>query len=243
VADKRTKSYRDDAIVLRTYKLGEADRIIVMFTLGHGKVRAVAKGVRKTRSKFGSRLEPASHVQVQLYAGRGDLDTVTQVESKENLGALREDLDRLTTAVSLLEAVDHIAPDREANGELFQMLAGALRLVAGDNPPLTAAGFFWKLLSLEGFAPMLDQCVVCGETEGLVSFDFDSGGARCVSDRLGRPISADALDIMRMMLGGHLGVALKLPSSPASTEVSSLAASAVEHHVERRLRSLTVLDS
>lgn len=239
----RIKSYRDDAIVLRTYKLGEADRIIVMLTRNHGKVRAVAKGVRKTRSKFGSRLEPASHVHVQLYAGRGDLDTVTQVDAKENLAALREDLDRLTTAVSLLEAVDHIAPDREANGELYKMLAGALRLVADDNPPLTAAGFFWKLLSLEGFAPMLDQCVVCGETEGLVSFDFDSGGARCVSDRLGRPVSSDALDIMRMMLGGHLGMALKLPPSPAATEVSSLAAGAVEHHVERRLRSLTVLDS
>lgn len=238
----RTKAYRDDAIVLRTYKLGEADRIIVMLTAEHGKVRAVAKGVRKTRSKFGSKLEPASHVAIQLYRGRGDLDTVTQVEAKENLSALRDDLDRLTTAISMLEAVDHIAQDREANPELFRMLAGALRTVAADNAPLTAAGFFWKLLALEGFAPMLDACVVCGRAEDLVAFDLDSGGVRCASDRLGRPVSADALDIIRLMLGGHLGAALQLPTSPAVVEVNTLAASAVEHHVERRLRSLTVLD-
>src|SRR6188768_202123 len=100
--------YRDQGIVLRTYKLGEADRIVSFMTERHGKVRAVAKGVRKTKSKFGARLEPMSHVALQLYEGR-ELDIVTQAESLDHFKANREDLDRLTRGVTLLEAADQIA--------------------------------------------------------------------------------------------------------------------------------------
>jgi len=237
-----SRSYRETAIVLRTYKLGEADRIIVMMTEGHGKVRAVAKGVRKTRSKFGSRLEPASHVTVQLYAGKGDLDTVTQADSFENLMALREDLDKLTIAASMLEAVEYITPDREPNAGIYKMLAGALRTLAADNPPLVQAGFFLKLLAHEGFQPSLNVCVGCRGEQNFVTWDFDDGGVRCEDCRRGRPVSADALDMMRLILGGHLHVALQLPSSPAATETTALAISAVEHHVERGLRSVGVMD-
>ncbi|MFN7148703.1 MAG: DNA repair protein RecO, partial [Microthrixaceae bacterium] len=95
--------YRDTAIVLRTHKLGEADRIVVLLTRGHGKVRGVAKGVRRTTSKFGSRLEPGSHIQVQLHEGRGELDIVTQAETVEPYRRTREDLSRLSRASSLLE--------------------------------------------------------------------------------------------------------------------------------------------
>ena len=95
--------YRDEGVVLRTYKLGEADRIVVLCTRGHGKVRAVAKGVRKTKSKFGARLEPMSHVAVQFYEGR-ELDIVTQAESIDHFRAIRDDLDRLARASSMLEA-------------------------------------------------------------------------------------------------------------------------------------------
>lgn len=237
-----SRSFRETAIVLRTYKLGEADRIIVMMTESHGKVRAVAKGVRKTKSKFGSRLEPTSHVTVQLYAGKGDLDTVTQADSFENLAAIRDDLDKLTIAASMLEAVEYITPDREPNPGIYKMLAGALRTVAADNPPLVQAGFFLKLLAHEGFQPSLNACVNCGAEDNLVTLDYNDGGVRCDDCRRGRPISADALDMMRLMLGGHLHVALQLPSSPAATEATALAISAVEHHVERGLRSVAVLD-
>ena len=111
--------YRDYAIVLRTYKLGEADRIVVLMTRSHGKVRAVGKGVRKTTSKFGSRLEPGSYIQVQLHEGRGDLDIVTQTETVEPYRRTREDLSRLSRSSSLLEAVEQLAQEREPTPKLF----------------------------------------------------------------------------------------------------------------------------
>ena len=105
--------YRDEAIVLRTYKLGEADRIVVLFTKARGKVRAVAKGVRKTKSRFGARLEPTSHVALQLYEGR-ELDTITQAETLDHFRPIRDDLDRLGRASSMLEAVDQITAGARA---------------------------------------------------------------------------------------------------------------------------------
>lgn len=239
--------YRDEAIVLRTYKLGEADRIIVFFTKGHGKVRAVAKGVRKTKSKFGSRLEPMSHIALQLYEGRGELEIVTQADSIDHFRAIRDDLDRIARASSMLEAVDQIAQDREVNVRMFQMLLGALRALAGHNGPLVAPAFFWKLLALEGLQPMLDECVSCGASdpddgELLVAFDLESGGALCQACRRGTAISPEALALMRRILGGQLGAALNEPASPVTHEVDHLATQAMEHHLERRLRSVTLLD-
>ena len=236
--------YRDHGIVLRTYKLGEADRIVVLLTKDHGKVRAVAKGVRKTKSKFGSRLEPMSHVAVQFYEGR-ELDIVTQVDSVDHFRPIRDDLDRIAHGVSMLEAVDQIAQEGEVNPRLYQMLLGALRALAGHNGPMVVPGFFLKLLSLEGFRPQLDECVSCGSAPPaveLVAFDLESGGALCPGCRRGRAISPAALTLMQMVLGGQLGAALNEPSSPATHEVDHLATEAMEHHLERRLRSVTLLD-
>ena len=153
-----TRLVRDVGVVLRTYRLGEADRIVVLLTRGQGKVRAVGKGVRKTTSKFGARLEPTGHVSVQLYEGR-ELDLVTQAETVEHFRAIREDLDRLTRASSMLEAVDQVAPEREPNPALYEMLVGALRALATRNSPLVAPAFFCKLLALAGVRPVLDRCV------------------------------------------------------------------------------------
>ena len=233
--------YRDTGIVLRTYKLGEADRIIVFVTQGRGKVRAVAKGVRKTRSKFGSRLEPMSHVALQLYEGR-ELDIVTQAESIDHFRAIRDDLDRLTAAASMLEAVDQIAQEREDNPRLYQMLLGALRTLGAQGSPLVVAAFYWKLLSQEGFRPELDVCVACGEDAELVAFDLHEGGTLCRSCRSGGAISADALDLLRRILGGQLAVALGEPRSPATREVEHLATRAMEHHLERRMRSVGLME-
>src|SRR4051795_1547234 len=113
--------YRDEAIVIRTYKLGEADRIVVLFTRERGKVRAVAKGVRKTTSRFGGRLEPIRHVALQLYEGR-ELDTVTQAESLDTFASIREDLDRIGRAMGMLEAVEQISQDREPHRRVFELL-------------------------------------------------------------------------------------------------------------------------
>lgn len=233
--------YRDEGVVLRTWKLGEADRIVVVLTRGHGKVRAVAKGVRKTRSKFGARLEPTSHAALQLYEGR-ELDVITQAESIDHFRAIRDDLDRLTKAVAMLEAVDQLAQEREVNPRLYQMLLGGLRSLAADDSALVVPGFFLKLLALEGYRPVVDDCVACGATEDLVAFDLDSGGVLCRGCRRGQAVSPAALDLLQQILGGGLAAALRQPASPATHEVDQLATRSLEHHLERRLRSVAVLD-
>lgn len=233
--------YRDHGIVLRTHKLGEADRIVVLLTRSTGKVRAVAKGVRKTRSRFGARMEPTSHVSMLLYEGR-ELDVVTQADTVDHFPALRDDLDRLTRAVSMLEAVDQLAQEREPNAPLYAMLLGALRALAAQDSPLVVGAFFWKVLALEGFRPQLDTCVACGEDPAGGGFDLEEGGVLCRSCRRGPALSGDALDLLRQVLGGRLGAALAAPVTPATAEVDHLATRAVEHHLERRLRSVRLLD-
>jgi DNA repair protein RecO (recombination protein O) len=236
-----TRLYRATGVVLRTYKLAESDRIIVLLTEEHGKVRAVAKGVRKTRSKFGGRLEPMSHIHLLLHEGR-DLDIVNQVDTVESLAPLVVDLDHMTRGMAVLEAVDQVAMEREPNPQLYRMLVGVLRTIAVSDSPLVVPSFFWKLLALEGVRPELDVCVRCGETEPLVAFDMDQGGALCRNCRSGAPISAEALELMRMILGGQLNAVLAAPLSQASHEVNNHATRAVEHHIERKLRSVAVFE-
>lgn len=234
--------YRDHAVVVRTYKLGEADRIVVLLTEQHGEVRAVAKGARRTKSRFGARLEPPSHVAVQLYRGKGELDTVTQVDTVDHFRALRDDLHGLGQALTMVEAAQQVSLERQANPALYRLLLGALRTLAADPSPLVVAGYLWKLLALEGVAPVLDECVVCGSPDRLVAFDHMEGGVVCRDDRRGQPLSPAALGLLRDVLGGRLKAALATPASSATSEVEQLAVRAAEHHMERRLRSVGVLD-
>lgn len=234
--------YRDEAVVLRTWKLGEADRIVNLHTLGHGKVRAVAKGVRRTRSKFGARLEPASHVAVQLYRGRSNLDTLTQVETIDRFTALRSDPARFAQASAMLEAVDQLAPEAGADPDRHVMLVRALATLDRIDSRLVVAGFFLKLLAQEGVQPELTSCVGCGAGEPFESLDIAAGGVRCRRCRQGRPISSEALDVLRQILGGRLGKALQSCDATTAQEVTAVATAAVEAHSERRLRSVTVLE-
>jgi DNA repair protein RecO (recombination protein O) len=228
--------YRDSGVVLRTIRLGEADRIVTFLTEHRGKVRAVAKGVRKTKSRFGSRLEPISHVALQLYEGR-ELDTVTQAETLDHFRPIREDLERVARATALLEVADQVAQEREANPALYRMLVGALRSLAAHSSPLLVTGFYWKLLSLEGFHPLLEQCAGCGSDGPFVAFDLSEGGVLCRACRRGMPLGEDALALIRRILGGSLASALAEPPSPSTAEAEALAVRAMEHHLERRLRT------
>ena len=235
--------YRDQGVVLRTIKLGEADRIVTLLTQGNGKVRAVAKGVRKPTSRFGARLEPTSHVAVQCYRGR-ELDVVTQVETIDAFRQLREHYGSLTHAISMLEAVDQVAQEHEANPALYRMLVGALRTLAVSPSPLVAPAFFWKLLSLEGFHPILDTCTRCGDETGpFVAFDFGEGGVLCADcARLrGRRVDVEAIALLRRILGGDLRGALSDPANRSGVEVERLGVAALEYHLERRLRSAALL--
>ena len=237
--------YRDQGVVLRTIRLGEADRIVTFLTESHGKVRAVAKGVRRTKSRFGARLEPMTNAALLLYQGR-ELDVVTQAETIDHFRSVREDLGAMGAAVSMLEAVDQISQEHHADPRLYQMLVGALRFLAGSRSALVVPAFFLKVLALEGFRPVLDRCVSCGTPDGadqpLVAFDLGEGGALCRSCRRGTSVSPAAFDLMRRILGGGLAGALAEGDTPAATEVAAVAARAMEHHLERRLRSLGVLD-
>lgn len=210
---RKNPLYRDTGVVLRHYKLGEADRIVVIMTEEHGKVRAVAKGVRKTGSKFGSRLEPLSHVRLLLYQGR-ELDIVSQAESVEPLAPLLSTLDRASQGMAVLEAVDQVAQEREHDPGLYRMLVGGLRRIAEQPGPLVVPAFYWKLLAAQGLAPQLDVCVRCGEAEpdvALVAFDLNEGGVLCRSCRSGSSISPAALGLLRDVLGGRLNAALESP--------------------------------
>jgi DNA repair protein RecO (recombination protein O) len=235
--------FRDTGVVLRTYRLGEADRIVVFLTERHGKVRAVAKGIRKTTSKFGARLEPLTHVDLLLWQGRSDLDIVNQVEVLHSFRPVREDLARLPRGLALLEVADQLAQERHPDPRLYSMLVGALSALADDSadPTLLAPAFFLKALVLEGAGPVLDACAACGEPDGvvdLVAFDLVAGGTLCRAHRSGRPLSPPALALLRRILGGDLAAVLSGPPPPGADEVSELATEAMEAHLDRRIRSV-----
>ena len=232
--------YHERGVVLRTHKLGEADRIITFLTRDRGKVRAVAKGVRKTKSRFGGRLEPPTHVDLLLYEGR-ELDIVTQAETLDHFGPLRDDYERLSRAVSMLEAADQVVQERQANPRLYRMLVGALQALATRDTPLVVPAFFLKVLSLEGYRPQVDECAQCGAEDGLVSWAIEEGGLRCSAHRQGPAISPEAVVVLQRILGGQLADALNEPPSPHTAELDHLATKALEHHLERRLRSVATL--
>lgn len=237
----RRPLYRDRGVVLRTYKLGEADRIIVMLTEEHGKIRAVAHGIRKTGSKFGARLEPGSHVHALVAEGQ-NLSSISQVEAIDSVAHLVGDLDHVTSALAMLEAVDQLALEHEPAPGLYRMLVGALRTVSSRGGPLVVPAFYWKVLAAEGIRPELDVCVSCGEGGPFVTFDMNHGGVLCRACRSGAPITADALELMRDILGGQLNRALSVPASPVTHEVAGHAARAMEHHIERRLRTVAMFE-
>ncbi len=237
--------YRDRAVVIRTYKLGEADRIAVLATRDSGKVRAVVKGARKTRSKLGAHLEPLQHVDLQLHRGRGDLDTVTGAQSVELWSNLRTDLNRLGKALTLAEAVEQVSVDRGDNRALYEMLRGALAELNRHDSALLVSAFLLKVLDHEGFAPQLAQCEAgpeCQQDEPL-TLDVPLGGVVCEQHRRGRKTSPAALGVLRAILSGGLKTALEVDKSRTTQEVDSLVNAMWEFRMEKRLRSRNLLES
>jgi len=180
-------SYKTEAVVLRSFRLGEADRVLHLYTLDRGRVGAVAKGVRKTTSRFGARLEPLSHVELVLHQGRSDLQTVTGVELVRPHRAAREDYYRLSVGLIGAEAMLRLFSEQEANERAFTAITRFLDLLdelphAADRPALDplALAFQLKLLWLSGYLPHLTSCAECGtEGEALVGYSPRAGGAVC----------------------------------------------------------------
>lgn len=228
--------YRDEAVVVRTMRLGEADRIVTLVTPEHGKVRAVAKGVRRTKSRIGARLEPLCHVSLLAWHGR-ELDVVTQVEALDPFRGVREDLGLLAQALTMLEVADQVAVERHPMPAVFVLLVRALRSLERTASPAVLGAFCWKLLVAEGVGPVANRCARCGCEADLVAFDAGEGGFLCRSCRRGQGVSPEALALVRRVLGGGLaGVLAEAPLGPVA-EAEHLALGAVEHHLDRRLRA------
>lgn len=235
---------RDEAIVLRTHKLREADLICVLLTRDHGKVRAVAHGVRRTSSKLGARMEVLDHVDVQLAHSRTDLRSVRQVAPVGTPRAVRADFARLTSAMLLVECADAATLEDHADPEYFEMVRRALLAIeTSEDPSIVATAFLLKTLVHDGAAPVLDRCASCGEDRALVAFDMTEGGLLCAACRRGRPVRPETVELLRRLLLGGLAGVLREPPPAGASDVGELAVEAMEAHVGRRLRSAHVLDA
>lgn len=173
--------YKTKGIILKTHKLGEADRIITILTNNYGKVGTVAKGIRKTKSKFGSRLEPFTHVDLVLYKGR-NLDIVTQAEIIDSFVLIREDFDRITYASAMLDLVNKVAVEGERDMPLYNLLLKSLSVLSQSkkNLRLLLIAFDVKLMAISGYMPKLERCVLCEKKPGVkMYFSFEWGGMVC----------------------------------------------------------------
>jgi DNA repair protein RecO (recombination protein O) len=238
--------YKEQGIVLRSIKLGEADKIVTILTQGSGKVRGVAKGIRKTMSRFGARLEPFTHVDLMLYRGRGSLDTITQAEILAPHRAIRDDLALFAAGETMLEAVDRVAEEHERNVRLVVLLLSGLRALEQRpaDPAAVAESFVLKLLSVSGFHPSLTACASCGSRETTL-FSASLGGAVCAScaESDAGPVSREALTHLAGLAQEDLsrvGHALP-PDGRVRKESRALLFGFAEYHLERRMRSVPML--
>jgi len=238
--------YRDEAIVLRTHKLGEADRIVTLLTRQHGRVRGVARGVRKTSSRIGARLEPFSHVDVQLYEGRS-LDSINQVETIAAHGAkLSSDYPRWTAGTAMLETAERLTPEeREPAIPQFALLVSGLRsLVAAEHDSgLILDSYLLRSLAIAGWSPSFDDCARCGAAGPHRAVSIPSGGVVCAQCR--PPGSAAPSAATVALLGALLSGDWPLADSTdrrERREASGLVAAYLQWHLERGLRSLPFVD-
>jgi DNA repair protein RecO (recombination protein O) len=233
----------DQGIVLRSYPFGEADRVVVLLSPNRGKLRTVAKGIRKTKSRFGGRLEPFTHVDLVLYEGR-NLDTITQVGVIEPFPRLRTDLDAVVAAATMVEAADAVAQEEEASVRLFLLLQRGLKALEGGmrgNDLITS--YLLKLADVVGVAPALSRCASCGRVDGLHRFSFSGGGVVC--DRC----AVEGAVRLRQGITGHLEMlaatdlaALSGTDGDLSAEAMGVARRFVEYHLDRKLSSLAVME-
>ena len=233
--------YRDDAVVLRTHKLGEADRIVTLLTRRHGKVRAVARGVRRTASKFGSRLEPFMVADLQFYEGR-TLDVITQAETIGSYGAeIVDDYEAYTAANAMVETADRVT-EAEGSTQQYLLLVGALRSLSRreHGPALTLDSYLLRALAIAGWAPSFVDCARCGRPGPHTSVVVQLGGVVC--DECAPPgaprIAPATVDLLGALLAGDWAMADAAPERDRA-QASGIVAAYTQWHLERGLRSLS----
>jgi DNA repair protein RecO (recombination protein O) len=242
------RSYKTEAVVLRSFRLGEADRVLHLYTLERGRIGAVAKGIRRTKSRFGARLEPLSHVEALLHQGSGELHTVTGVELIRSHHAAREDSYRLGVGLVGLETMLRLFPEPEPNPRAFEALTRFLDLLDGieDRAPLRprldplGLSFQLKLLWLAGYLPHLGTCAECGGETPLAAFSARAGGAVCAAcAEGGLPLSNDGLAGMEALLRRPLAEAADAGvTARGAREILDVITASYEFHGGFRLRTL-----
>ncbi len=238
--------YRDTGVVLRVHKLGEADRIITLLTRRHGKVRAVAKGVRRTTSRFGARLEPFGHVDVQFYTGR-TLDVITQVQTVDAFALpIVGDYQRYTSASAITETADRLIPEEgEPVLKLYLLLVGALRALAEGrrDASLVLDAFLLRSTAIAGWAPALGECARCGTTGPHAAFNVSAGGSLCPECRVPGSVhpAPEVLVLLGALLHGDWDTA-EASASGIRRDASGLVAAHLQWHLERQLRSLPFVE-
>jgi DNA repair protein RecO (recombination protein O) len=245
------RTYKTEAVVLRSMRLGEADRVLHIYTLDRGRVGAVAKGIRKTMSRFGARLEPLSHVELMLHQGRSDLQTVTGVELIRSHQATREDYYRLSVGLIGAEAMLRLFSEQEANDRAFTALTRFLDVLDGsphavERPALDplALAFQLKLLWLSGYLPHLTSCAECGaEDSTLVGYSPRAGGAvcgACANQAEALALSGDGIRGVEALLAHPLADAVGLAlGERASRDALRVVTASYEYHGGFRLRTLS----
>lgn len=235
--------------MLRSMRLGEADRVLHLYTLERGRVSAVAKGIRRTKSRFGARLEPLSHVALRLHHGAGELHTVTGCDLVRSHRLAREDAYRLGVGMVGAEAMLRLFPEHEGNDRAFTALTRFLDRL-DEIPPAApraaldplALSFQLKLLWVAGFMPHLATCVECGSDDELVAFAPAAGGAVCRACAGGGALvlAPEGLAAIRRLLGTPLAAAHDAPLSPrAARDALAVVTASYEHHGGFRLRTLS----
>ena len=242
------RSTTTEAVVLRSFRLGEADRVLHLYTHDRGRVGAVAKGVRKTKSRFGARLEPFSHVELVLHQGRGDLDTVTGASLCRSHDRIRSEPYRLQVGMIGLEAMLKLFTEEEANDKAFTALTRFLDaldeapLRPGSRPAFdpVVLSFQLKLLWVSGYMPHLETCVECGSAEPLVAFLAAAGGGACAAcDPGGIPLSPEGIHGMRLLLHSPIAAASTASlGDHAQREAHAVVTASYEHHGGFRLKTV-----
>jgi DNA repair protein RecO (recombination protein O) len=235
--------YRDQGIVLRTYKLGETDRIVHLLTQGRGKVRAVAKGVRRPGSRFGGRLEPYGHVDLQLYEGR-NLDVVQQVELLAAHPRIRSDYGRSTCAATMAEVTDLVAQEGERDNALFLLLRAGLQALdaAPSDPAVFVDAFLLRAAGVVGFHVFTDACAACRAPGPHGFLSVKAGGTLCprCAPAGTRAVDAGVVDAVRLLAApGEWAAlpALARDRPEVRRTAASYARAFAEHHLDRSLRS------
>jgi len=232
-------SLKTEGIVLRSLRYGEADRILHLYTPDRGRVSAIAKGVRRAKSRFGGRLEPFFRLRLVLYQGRSDLFTVTSAETLAGHARLRDDGAALDGAARACDAVARLFDDHDAHGGVYHLLANQLALLDADAARATRANalaFRLKLLLAAGFAPQLAACASCGEGDHLSGFSGAAGGVVCSAcEASAFAFGQDAHDFLVGALGRPLAEAPDAPGAALAQAERAILAT-LEHHAHLRLR-------